>query len=325
MSKSRNRSRGNGASKGRDVNGFLLLDKPAGISSNGALQRAKFFLDAKKAGHTGSLDPIATGLLPLCFGETTKLSSFFLNADKRYVTKVRLGETTTTGDSEGEIITSSSVSVTVEDIHKALEAFRGDYKQMPPMFSAIKKDGQPLYKLARQGIEIEREPRDVSVYELTLHEFDGRDVVLEISCSRGFYVRSLAVDLGNALGVGGHVIELRRTGVGELTIDQSVTLEQLEAVAQVEHRDNFVLPSDVGLAHIPKVNLSVDATFYLLRGQIVSAARLPAEGWVRLYSEANGFLGLGSVTDDGRVAPKRLFQHLTHSASPTRTKFSENR
>jgi len=312
----RYRGRRRDASRGRDVSGMLLLDKPDGISSNGALQRVKGLLDARKAGHTGSLDPIATGLLPLCFGESTKISSFFLDADKRYRTTIRLGETTATGDCEGEVIYSNDRQVTEAEIINALDRFRGSFKQMPPMYSAIKKDGQPLYKLARQGVEIEREPRDVTVYSLEMIEYNGRDVVLDVSCSRGFYVRALATDLGEALGVGGHVIQLRRTGVGDLSVDDAVTIEQIEAVAEVEHRDNFLLPADIGLSHIPRIDLSVDATFYLVRGQTVSAGRVPKEGWVRLYSDATGFLGLGVVTEDGRIAPKRLFKRLAHSASP---------
>lgn len=314
MSKSRSFS-GRRRARGRNINGMLLLDKPAGVSSNGALQRVKGLLDARKGGHTGSLDPIATGLLPLCFGETTKVSGFFLDADKRYHTRVRLGEATETGDREGAVISRSDATVDAETVLRALDAFRGEYEQVPPMYSAIKKDGQPLYKLARQGIDVEREPRPVHVYALSMTGFDGGFVDLDISCSRGFYVRSLAHDLGEALGVGGHVSELRRVGVGELSVDDAVTVPQLEAEEGPEARAAHLLSSDAGLTHLPRVDLGVDATFYLVRGQSVRAAPLPGEGWVRLYNEATGFLGLGAVTDDGRVAPKRLFQK-TVSTSP---------
>jgi tRNA pseudouridine55 synthase len=300
--------------RGRDVNGMLLLDKPAGVSSNGALQSAKSLLEARKGGHTGSLDPIATGLLPLCFGETTKISGFFLDADKRYWTRIKLGESTETGDREGAVIFSSNDEIGVEHLMRTLDDFRGEFEQTPPMYSAIKKDGQPLYKLARQGIEIERESRPVTVYALEVTAFDGRFVELEIRCSRGFYVRSLAHDLGAALGVGGHVSELRRLGVGSLDVENAVTLTELEGLSEPERRSELLLSSDAGLTHLPRVDLSVDATFYLVRGQSVRAGRLPSDGWVRLYSTDAGFLGLGAVTEDGRVAPKRLF-HKTLSVS----------
>ncbi len=293
---------------------MLLLDKPQGLSSNAALQRAKGLLDAKKGGHTGSLDPIATGLLPLCFGETTKVSGFFLDADKRYETRIRLGQATETGDREGAVIFESEAAVSAESLARALDGFRGDFEQTPPMYSAIKKDGQPLYKLARQGIDIERESRPVTVYELAITGFDGRFLDLDILCSRGFYVRSLAHDLGEVLGVGGHVSELRRTAVGDLDVANAVTLEALEAVDGATAREGLLLSPDAGLSHLPRVDLSVDATFYLVRGQSVRASQLPGDGWVRLYNADAGFLGLGTVTEDGRVAPKRLF-HKTVSVS----------
>ncbi len=310
--------------RGRDINGMLLLDKPAGVSSNGALQQAKHLLDARKGGHTGSLDPIATGLLPLCFGEATKISGFFLDADKRYWTRVRLGQATETGDREGEVLTSCDREVSAERLLLALDRFRGEYEQMPPMYSAIKKDGQPLYKLARQGIEVEREPRPVSVYSLEVQDYRWPLVELTISCSRGFYVRSLAHDLGEALGVGGHVAELRRLGVGSLDIADAVTLEQLEAMPDPEQREAVLIPADRALGHLPAVELSVDATFYLVRGQSVRAGGLPREGWVRLYAEDAGFLGLGEVTDDCRVAPRRLFQKPLVSASPMTEKLRKH-
>jgi len=298
--------------KGDAIDGILLLDKDGGMTSNGALQRAKRMLNAQKAGHTGSLDPIATGLLPLCFGEATKVSSFLLESDKAYVTDVQLGVTTETCDIEGEVVTRRSVSVTEAQINAALDAFRGDILQIPPMYSAIKRDGQPLYKLARQGIEVEREPRPVTVHALTLDAFDEQTSVVRLSMrvSSGFYVRTLAFDLGEALGCGGHVVTLRRTEVAGFTLDQSIGLGQLEATEELSERRKALLPSDVGLAHLPSVTLSVDATFYLCRGQAVRAAELPiADSIVRLYSSDTGFLGLGTVLDDGRVAPRRLFVH----------------
>ena len=301
------RKRSHSRQRGDPVNGMLLLDKPSGVSSNGALQQVKRLLNARKGGHTGSLDPIATGLLPLCFGEATKVSSFFLNADKRYWTRIRLGATTTTGDREGEILDEVAVNVSQDAVVEALDKFRGTFLQTPPMYSAIKKDGQPLYKLARQGIEIEREAREVTVYALELAAIDLPFVDLEVSCSRGFYVRSLATDLGRELGLGGYVEDLRRTGVGSLSLTNAVTMDALESMDDVESRRARLIPADQCLDHIPRVDLSDDATFYLVRGQSVRARQLPGHGWVRLYSPGTGFLGLGEVTDDGKVAPKRLF------------------
>ncbi|MEA3291759.1 MAG: tRNA pseudouridine(55) synthase TruB [Pseudomonadota bacterium] len=294
--------------RGMPVNGVLLLDKPAGITSNGALQEAKQMLFAQKAGHTGSLDPIATGLLPLCFGEATKISSLFLGADKRYWVRIKLGETTRTGDCEGEVIERRPVAVTAQEAETALEKFRGDFEQVPPMYSALKKNGQPLYKLARQGIEVEREPRPVSVYSLELLSLEGDMLELDLACSRGFYVRSLAVDLGETLGCGGHVVALRRTAVGGLKVGNAITLDELQASPSPKEREQFLLTVDRALEHLPRIDLSDNVAFYFCRGQSVRAADLPAKGWVRVYSEGAGFLGLGEITDDHRVAPKKLMR-----------------
>lgn len=287
---------------------MLLLDKPAGITSNAALQEVKAAFRARKAGHTGSLDPIATGLLPLCFGEATKLSGFLLDADKSYHTLVKLGEATDTGDAEGTVIARCEVEVSEADVQRALEAFRGEFDQVPPMYSAVKKDGQPLYKLARQGVEVEREPRRVTVYELECERPDPLHLVLRMRCSSGFYVRGLAHELGEALGCGGHVEALRRTGVGAFRVEDAVTMEAVRTAGSLAELDAMLLPSEQGLQHLPGITLSADAAFYLCRGQPVRAADLPRAGWVRLYAEQAGFLGVGKVLDDGRVAPKRLFQ-----------------
>lgn len=296
---------------GRDVHGVLLLDKPAGCTSNQALQQAKRLFAANKAGHTGSLDPIATGLLPLCFGEATKISQFLLDADKRYRTRFRLGQSTTTGDSEGVVTVERPVTVGGDELERALARFRGDIEQVPPMHSAIKRQGQPLYKLARKGVELELEPRPVTVYSLSVVAFDSAGCVLELEleCSRGFYVRSLARDLGEALGCGAHVAALRRLGVGGFDISGAVTLETLERERGDDpaRLDRFLVQADQGLDHLPAVQLSPDAAYYLCQGQPVRAANAPREGWVRLYGEQARFLGIGQVLDDGRVAPKRLF------------------
>jgi tRNA pseudouridine55 synthase len=296
----------------RDVNGILLLDKPIGMTSNQALQEAKRIFRARKAGHTGSLDPIATGLLPLCFGEATKVSSFLLDADKRYWARFRLGVATATGDAEGDVLETRPVQCSAADVERALEGFRGEIEQVPPMYSAIKRQGQPLYKLARQGIEVEREARKVTVYHLQLLGFHGADEIeLEMHCSRGFYVRGLAHDLGEALGCGAHVTALRRTAVAGFRLEDAVTLDQLRAAEDTAALDALLVSPDGGLGHLPDVRLSRDAAYYLCRGQPVRAADLPRSGWVRLYTqEGDRFLGVGLVLNDGRVAPKRLFHSV---------------
>ncbi len=299
-------ARKNSPSRGDNLSGLLLLDKPRGVTSNGALQEAKRLLNARKAGHTGSLDPIATGLLPLCFGSATKLSGIFLGADKTYWTRIRLGERTATGDSEGEVLDKKPVLVTQPDIEKALLNFRGEFQQIPPMYSAVKINGTPLYKLAREGIEIERNPRNVVVYTMALKSFDGRDLELELKCSHGFYVRGLAHDLGNLLKCGGHVVALRRLVVANLKIEDAINLTELMAVPELVLRQQMLIPIGDGLSHLPDISLSADAAFYLCRGQTVRAEGLPDNGEVRLYAKDVGFLGIGTVTDDGRVAPRRL-------------------
>ena len=291
---------------GDRVDGMLLLDKPEGITSNDALQQARKLLGAQKAGHTGSLDPIATGLLPLCFGTATRWSGYFLGSDKYYRATVRLGETTETGDSEGTVIKTRKVLVKDGQLQNALNQFRGTYLQVPPMYSAIKVNGQPLYKLARQGKEIERQAREVTVDTLELGGFNGRDVDLTIRCSSGFYVRALATDLGESLGTGGHVTTLRRLGVAGLSVENSVTLDDLGKMAGYPDRRACLGTVDDALEHLPAVELSVDAAFYLCRGQSVRANNLPPEGNVRLYCSSTGFLGVGVVADHGTVAPERL-------------------
>ena len=286
---------------------MLLLDKPEGCSSNQALQKAKYLLNARKAGHTGSLDPIATGLLPLCFGETTKISNLFLHADKTYQVDIKLGVTTETGDREGNIVNTNSVDVNRERVEEVLARYRGEFKQVPPMYSALKRNGQPLYKLARKGIEVDRDARPVCVYSLSLDEFKQDLLSLTVSCSRGFYIRSLAEDIGRDLGCGGHVQSLRRTRVGDFTVEQAVTLEQLEAIISPEQRGKLLLPTDRGLAHLPEIRIPENLARYIKLGQSVRTIQGSSPGLVRLYGESSGFLGLAEVTEDNRLAPKRLF------------------
>lgn len=294
--------------RGRRVDGILLLDKPAGLTSNAALQEAKRAFDAAKAGHTGSLDPIATGLLPVCFGEATKLSGFFLSADKRYHAVFKLGVATDTGDRDGAVTRQSAVDVDEARIEREVAAFRGDIEQVPSMYSAIKKDGTPLYELARQGMEVERPARPVTVYSLEWRLLEENRLAVDLHCSSGFYVRTLADELGAALGCGAHVDTLTRTAVGEFRLEDAFSLEYIKSLCGDRARlDDLLIAGDRGLGHLPGIDLTTDAAYYLVRGQPVRAAHLPRTGLVRLYTEEVGFLGVGEVVGDGRVAPKRLF------------------
>jgi len=293
--------------RGEAVNGMLLLDKPGSISSNLALQKVKRLLNAQKAGHTGSLDPLATGLLPICFGHATKISGMLLNSDKRYDVAIQLGIKTDSGDCDGNVIERSDVNVTQSQIEDVLGHFRGQLSQIPPMYSALKHKGQPLYKLARKGIEIDREPRQVTVYDLSLSSFKDSVIDLSVSCSKGFYVRSLAMEIGEALGCGAHVSMLRRTGVSIFSIEQTITIAQLEVLESPEHRQRLLLPTDHALGHLPRVDLTKKSSHYFCQGQAVRSLQAQQAGMTRLYSENNIFLGLGEVSADGSIAPKRLF------------------
>ena len=297
-----------GRVKGRPVSGILLLDKPLGLSSNHALQRVKRLFDARKAGHTGSLDPLADGMLPICLGDATKLSAFLLDADKYYRFRVRLGQTTATGDTEGEILqTRPTDGIDVQQIESVLTRFRGEIEQMPPMYSALKHQGKRLYELAREGVEVAREPRTVQIRELTLLAVDLPEFDLQVHCSKGTYVRALAADIGEALGCGAHVTALRRTGVGPYTGYPMYTMDALEAEAQqgMAALDALLLPIDTALAGWPEVRVSADTAFYLKQGQAVLVPKAPTEGLVRIY-QGDDFLAVGQIQDDGRVAPKRL-------------------
>ena len=289
----------------RPVSGVLLLDKPAGISSNTALQKAKRLYQAAKAGHTGNLDPFATGLLPVCLGEATKFSQFLLDADKTYQGLIRLGQTTTTGDPEGEVLTRQEVRVGLEQVRQVLERFIGKISQVPPMYSALKRDGKALYEYARQGLEVERAPREVTIYSLILERFEGDELLVTVSCSKGTYIRTLAEDIGKALGCGAYLQTLRRTAIGEFEIQNALTLEQLEAMT-VEERDASLLSGDSLLQGYPQAVLDKDSVFYLQRGQAVWLPRVAERGVVRLYDGTGLFLGIGEVTEDGKVAPRRL-------------------
>ncbi len=299
--------------KGRAVNGVLLLDKPAGITSNKALQQVKHLFHAAKAGHTGSLDPLATGMLPICLGEATKISAFLLDADKRYRVTCRLGVTTTTADADGDVMQTRDCShITMRDIEKRVPGFIGTISQVPPMYSAVKHQGQRLYTLAREGIEVERKPRSVQIYQLLLHSLNQGLLDLEVACSKGTYIRTLVEDLGEALGCGAHVVQLRRLSVGPFDAGM-VTIDELTAVVDRSEAegfaelDKYLLPIDSGIAHWPDVHLDPDAAFYMMQGQPIQVPHAPTEGWVRIYDKSQ-FLGVGEIQDDGRVAPRRMIQ-----------------
>lgn len=294
--------------RGRPVSGIILLDKPAGESSNASLQKVRRLLDAAKAGHTGALDPLATGVLPLCFGEATKISQFLLDSDKAYRTRIRLGVKTDSGDAAGQVLAEQDVAISRNDLESVLENFRGEISQVPSMYSALKKDGVPLYKLARKGQVVEREPRKVSVHSLSLQRFDGKDVVLEIHCSKGTYIRSIADDLGDLLGCGAHVVELRRIKAGPFKLDACHTHEQLLAIREkggLEALDALLIAPDLAITGLPAVQLPAATASHVRQGQAVIVSHLPPEGLVRLYDEGQ-FLGIGTILEDGRVAPKRL-------------------
>lgn len=303
---------GRRSQQGRTVNGILLLNKPVGLTSNEALQQVKRLYWARKAGHTGSLDPLADGLLPICFGSATKISGFLLDADKRYRVRIRLGETTATGDSEGEVLKRHPTDgVTEAAVRAALEKFRGNILQLPPMYSALKHKGERLYNLARKGIEVEREPRPVCIHALELLDFDLPELTLDVHCSKGTYVRTLAEDIGGELGCGGHVVALTRTAVGPFAAEGMVELETVERLTEAREfaqMESLLLPVDSALTAWPELLLSSDAAYYLQQGQAVLVPKAPTEGWVRLYTADHRFLGAGQIQDDGRVAPKRLMQ-----------------
>ncbi|MBS25356.1 MAG: tRNA pseudouridine(55) synthase TruB [Gammaproteobacteria bacterium] len=295
--------------RGRSINGIVLLNKACGLSSNAALQQVKKLYEANKAGHTGSLDPLATGVLPLCLGEATKVSQFLLDSDKRYQTKIKLGERTDSGDKTGTIIQSvADFSVSEADIEKELAAFRGEIEQLPPMHSALKVEGVPLYKMARKGIEIEREKRKVTVYEISLLNIAEDVIELEIACSKGTYIRTIADDLGQALGCGANIIELKRTQASVFREEDCKDIEaltELKMQGGLEFIDDQLIPMDQAIAELPEVNLPSLTASHLKNGQAVIVRHLPKEGLVRLYEEEQ-FIGIGCIDDDGKVAPRRL-------------------
>lgn len=306
--------------KGRAVSGILVLDKPLERSSNSAMIVARAIYKAAKAGHTGALDPLASGVLPICFGEATKFSQYLLDADKVYRTTVIVGERRSTGDAEGEIIAEADASaLTREAVEAVLSQFRGDILQVPPMHSALKRDGKPLYELARRGLEVEREARPVTISRLELESFvpgERAEVSLLVHCSKGTYIRSLAEDIGEALGLGGYVAALRRLQAGPFEESQALSFEQLQPLRDREafdELDTLLLPLDSALQHISAVSLSDTTADFLVQGQAVFVPKLPEGPLLRLYRGGDAqpqFMGIGEILDDGRVTPRRLLANM---------------
>lgn len=302
--------------RGRDIHGVLLLDKPQGMSSNDILQKVKRLYNANKAGHTGALDPLATGMLPICLGEATKFSQYLLDADKRYRVIARLGQRTDTSDADGNIVEERPIQFTPQQLEQALEHFRGDTQQVPTMFSALKYQGRPLYEYARQGITVPREARPITVYELLFIRWEGEEVELEIHCSKGTYIRTIIDDLGERLGCGAHVSMLRRLQVDRYPAEKMVTLAQLQqwvadadaaGTSAAEQLDPLLLPMDTPAAAYPMVSLPQASSHWFKLGQAVQASGAPSDGLVRVFEiETDKFLGMAQIDDQGRVAPKRL-------------------
>jgi tRNA pseudouridine55 synthase len=295
--------------KGRNVSGILLLDKPVGITSNLALQKVKRLFDANKAGHTGNLDPMASGLLPICLGEATKVSGYLLDSDKIYLGTIKLGERTNTADAEGEVIETRPVeNIDEARVREVLAQFIGEQEQVPPMYSAIKQNGQPLYKLAREGIEVERKARKISIFSIDLLRLSDSELEIEVHCSKGTYIRTLAEDIGEVLGCGAHLSALRRTQSGPFDMEHVVTLPELEQLAEkgTAELDKLLQPMESALIDWPQVSLTEHMAYYLRQGQAVQVPQAPADGWVKIFAEDQQFLGIGQILSDGRVAPKRL-------------------
>ncbi|WP_443090380.1 tRNA pseudouridine(55) synthase TruB [Basfia succiniciproducens] len=296
--------------RGRDIHGVFLLDKPQGMSSNDILQKVKRIYQANKAGHTGALDPLATGMLPICLGEATKFSQFLLDADKRYQVIAKLGERTDTSDAEGQVVETRSVNVTEQKILDSLPHFRGDIMQVPTMFSALKHKGKPLYEYARAGIVVEREARPISIFELNFISYEAPYLTLEVHCSKGTYIRTLVDDLGEYLGCGAHVSMLRRTAVSDYPADRMLTWEQLQQFAQDEDLaalDARLLPVDSAVSKLPVLSLSEEQTKAVGFGQRVKFDNLQQlQGQVRLFSPQNVFLGVAEIGKDNVIRPSRM-------------------
>ncbi len=284
---------------------MLLLDKPIGYSSNQALQKIKLVYQAAKAGHTGTLDPLATGLLPLCFGEATKFAHFLTDADKVYIATLKFGITTNTGDAEGEVLSVKDVNFSKMQLEQVCNQFVGVISQIPPMYSALKHEGKAMYEYARAGVEIERAARTITIHNIEINAFDRDVATITVKCSKGTYIRTLAEDIGAQLGCGAHLIGLRRTATANYQINQAITLEKFEAMSPAQ-RALLLLPADSAVQHLPEIILDADSTFYLQQGQAIWQSGSVPQGLIRLYNEQHEFLGLGELQSDGKIAPKRL-------------------
>lgn len=295
------------------LDGVLLFDKPLGLSSNKALQKVRHLFQALKAGHTGTLDPLATGLLPVCFGEATKFTTALLDADKSYRALVRLGQVTTTGDAEGEVIAEAAVEVDERQVREALLRFSGEIQQLPPMHSAIKHQGKPLYEYIRKGETVQRTPRSVTIYELELNRFAGDELEITVRCSKGTYIRTLAEDIGQVLGCGAHLGGLRRLSIGQFSLDDACSWEQLEAMDQTE-RESCLLPSDCMLQDLPMLELDSAEVTRIAQGQRFAPETALLNGRVRLYGAVVGFIGVGVLTE-GLLAAERLLSNVAKNAA----------
>lgn len=292
----------------RNINGILLLDKPKGLSSNAALQVAKRLFNAKKAGHTGSLDPLATGMLPICFGQATKFSQYLLNSDKWYEVTAKLGQVTTTGDAEGQVIASKKPSMYSQTrLLSICQRFIGNLEQIPPMYSAVKHQGQPLYKLARKGIEVVRKLRQIQIYSIKLIDYKKDELSLKVHCSKGTYIRTLVEDIGKALECGAHVISLHRCQVGDFLESDMLTLRQLQTTGKTLGKD--LLPLSVAVQNLPKIVLDKSCAYYLSQGQSILVPKLPKGDILALFGPDNELLGVGKPTSGGKIAPVRLISN----------------
>ncbi|MBN6068640.1 tRNA pseudouridine(55) synthase TruB [Aggregatibacter actinomycetemcomitans] len=296
--------------RGRDIHGVFLLDKPQGMSSNDVMQKVKRIFQANKAGHTGALDPLATGMLPICLGEATKFSQFLLDADKRYLVTAKLGERTDTSDAEGQVVETRPINVKTPEILTALEAFRGDILQVPTMFSALKHNGKPLYEYARAGITVEREARPITIFELNFIEYHAPYLTLEVHCSKGTYIRTLVDDLGEALGCGAHVTMLRRTAVADYPTEKMMSWDDLQALAEQQDLavlDALLLPMDTAVAKLSALILDESQTQGIGFGQRIKFDNpSKRQGQVRLFSHENRFLGVAVIDENNVIRPQRL-------------------
>ncbi|MDC9724440.1 MAG: tRNA pseudouridine(55) synthase TruB [Gammaproteobacteria bacterium] len=296
--------------KGRNITGIVIIDKPTGRSSNHVLQQVKRLFDAKKAGHTGALDPLATGVLPICLGEATKVSSYLLDANKAYHVTCKLGVVTDSGDSDGEIVATSDIpEFNEQTLLELLPRFTGEQDQVPPMFSALKYNGQPLYKLARQGIEVERKSRRITIYDIQLLSITEDSFTLAVRCSKGTYIRTLVEDISHALGSGGHVVMLRRVAAARYTQQQAISIEHLEKIAEkgLDALDAELLPTEDALPDWPEVIATDEMVTALRFGQTIKVEQVYSSANVRLFDMEKVFLGLGEMSEQGIVAPKRVF------------------